>query len=391
MKGTGLERNFKEYVAPGEELVVKPAKEEYAIAKWMRKNVPIKKTKFLNHNVQYFTACKAVDGLLESHWAKGNEPFFKTRESIVDFLHVMLEHKFFHRARKVPVSEQELKSKKKEKKSVDSHDDKKDDHNDKELEKQRKEKGTDAESSVAEVKKDDGSTDKEKRKRKIRLDMHNDQRFVDGLDAYVWIYDPIPFHYWIIGTLLVLGAIGVCLFPLWPPTVRLGVYYLSVAAAGFLVFIIVLAIVRLIVFCLVWVLTFGKHHIWILPNLTEDVGFFASFWPLYQYEYKGNEVNNKSDKNKKKDKDSDAEEEAESKMDNEDVQKAVNVTAETSETKILSSQSASEDDRNHESTSAENGSQIEEVMGASESESESSQRSSTGKDFEMVDQVDLES
>lgn len=61
----------------------------------------------------------------------------------------------------------------------------------------------------------------------------------------------------------------------------LGVYYLSVAAAGFLVFIIVLAVVRLIIFCLVWILTFGKHHIWILPNLTEDVGFFASFWPLY--------------------------------------------------------------------------------------------------------------
>lgn len=50
--------------------------------------------------------------------------------------------------------------------------------------------------------------------------MHDDQRFVDNLDAYVWIYDPIPLHYWIIGTLLVLGAIGICLFPLWPPSVR---------------------------------------------------------------------------------------------------------------------------------------------------------------------------
>lgn len=62
---------------------------------------------------------------------------------------------------------------------------------------------------------------------------------------------------------------------------RLGVYYLSVAAAGFLVTIIVLAILRLIIFCLIWMLTLGKHHLWILPNLTEDVGFFASFWPLY--------------------------------------------------------------------------------------------------------------
>lgn len=37
--------------------VEKPTKEELKIAKWMRSNVPIKKTKFLNHNVEYFS-CK---------------------------------------------------------------------------------------------------------------------------------------------------------------------------------------------------------------------------------------------------------------------------------------------------------------------------------------------
>jgi len=40
----------------------------------------------------------------------------------------------------------------------------------------------------------------------------------------------------------VFGAIAVCLFPLWPPEVRLGVYYLSVAAAGFVGLIFVLCI-----------------------------------------------------------------------------------------------------------------------------------------------------
>jgi translocation protein SEC62 len=62
--------------------------------------------------------------------------------------------------------------------------------------------------------------EKEKKKRKIRLEMHFNQLFVDGLDAYVWIYDPIPAYYWLCGTLLVLGAIAICLFPLWPPSVR---------------------------------------------------------------------------------------------------------------------------------------------------------------------------
>lgn len=257
-------------------MVEKPGKDEYALAKWMRKNVAIKKTKFMNHIVEYFTAAKAIDALLESKFASGDNALFANREEVVDYLQLMLEHKFFHRARKIPVSEAELKGKgKKDKKAVNSD-------TDAEKKEKEKDKNTDAESSVVEGKPDTTNSEKVQRKRKIRLDMHNDQVFVDGLDAYVWIYDPIPFHYWIIGTLLVLGAIGVCLFPLWPPSVRLGVYYLSVAAAGFLVFIILLVIVRLIVFCLVWMLTAGKHHIWILPNLTEDVGFFASFYPLYK-------------------------------------------------------------------------------------------------------------
>lgn len=364
----------EEYVPPGEEVVEKPSKEEYSIAKWMRKNVPIKKTKFLNYAVEYFTGKKAVDGLLESKWAQGEDAFFKSREDVVDFLHLMLEHKFYHRARKVPVSEQELKARKKDKKkeATDSSDDKE--------KKKEKEKVTDAESSVVEGKQEQ-QIEKEKRKKKIRLEMHNDQRFVDSLDAYVWIYEPIPFHYWIIGTLFVLGAIGVCLFPLWPPSVRLGVYYLSVAAAGFLVFIIVLAVLRVIIFSLIWMLTLGKHHLWILPNLTEDVGFFASFWPLYNYEYKGGEQKSKEKaKKKKKDKDSDAEETLENKESNPSKPEIV---------ENIQAQDTGDEDTGYRYSKL---SEEENRDGSkSESESESSQRSSTGKDFEMVDQHELES
>ena len=39
------------------------------IAKWMKKNVPIKQTKFLYHQVGYFIGSKAVDALVESKWA----------------------------------------------------------------------------------------------------------------------------------------------------------------------------------------------------------------------------------------------------------------------------------------------------------------------------------
>lgn len=171
----------------------------------------------------------------------------------------MLVHKFFHRASKVIVLPKEDKKKKKAKSDAE------------------------VESSAAE----DKNEKKEKVRKKVKLDMHLQQIMVDANEPYVWIYDPIPLKTWFIGFGLVIGAVLVCLFPLWPRIVRTYVYYLSVAAAGFLFFIIGLAVLRFIIFCIVWGLTMGKHHFWILPNLTEDVGFWASFWPLYMYEYKG--------------------------------------------------------------------------------------------------------
>lgn len=333
---------LQEYTEPGQQKVVKPSKDEKNVAKWLKKNVKTKKTKFLSHIVEYFTSCKAVDALMKSKFAEGDNPLFTTREQAVEFLDIMLEHKFFHRAKKVPVTLDELRSKP-EKKSESTKTQEKD--------------KTDAaagggkintKSSSSSDKKDtdpEGEADaaqaaaaekKEKKKRKIRLDMHPEQIFVDGSEAYVWIYDPIPLHYWIFGFILLLGAVGICLFPLWPPLLRKGVYYLSVAAAGFLVFILALTVVRLIIFTIVWALTAGKLHFWIFPNLTEDVGFFASFWPLYEVSFlvflmslpnlsnlipQSNYVSDassstsssKSDKkskskSKKKDKDSDAEE-----------------------------------------------------------------------------------
>merc|ERR1711915_1042246 len=166
----------------------------------------------------------------------------------------------FHRAKKIPVAEKEKKKKK--------------DETDNEEEKDKKGKADD--------KKD---KEKEKKRRKIRLEMHMDQIFLDNNDAYVWIYDPTPWYYYIAGTAIVLGIIAVCLFPLWPMEMRQGVYYLSVAAAGFLVFIIVLAIIKYIIFVLLFIGSAGKLKFWIFPNLTEDVGFFESFWPIYVYTY----------------------------------------------------------------------------------------------------------
>merc|ERR1712029_475070 len=135
--------------------------------------------------------------------------------------------------------------------------------------------------------KSDAKVTDKKKKRKIRLDMHLEQLFLDGKEVYVWMYDPTPWYYWVGGTAIVLVTIAVCLFPLWPPWMRLGVHYLSIAAAGFLVFIIALAIVKYIIFAILFALSAGKLKFWIFPNLTEDVGFFESFMPVYDYTYIG--------------------------------------------------------------------------------------------------------
>lgn len=341
----------------------KPSKEEYAVAKWIRNNVPSKKTKFnRNHNVEYFTGTRAVDALLEnSPWSKSR---FETREQVTEFLDLMLRHKFFHRAKKVVISEEELykirgikkkvKETKKEKKSI-------------EKEKEESKDNKDA----TDGKDNDDKTEEKKKKPKVRLEMHMEQYFVDCNDAYVWIYEPIPIYYWFFGTLVVLGAIGVCLFPLWPSTIRQGVYYISVAAAGFLVFILALAIIRLIVFCLLWVPTLGRCHFWLLPNLTADVGFFASFWPLYQYEYYGptSESDKKvSKKKKKKEKDSD--------------------TEETSSTQLEDNSSIKEISKEHiEEISASEENKLlssELIEGEEGSEGSESDKSNTGRDFVMV-------
>ena len=40
----------------------------------------------------------------------------------------------------------------------------------------------------------------------------------------------------------------------------------------------------MILFSIVWLLTIGRISFWLLPNLTEDVGFFDSFRPLYHFQ-----------------------------------------------------------------------------------------------------------
>jgi len=195
------------------------------------------------------------------------ELIFGTREQCVGFLEELLQHKMFHRAKKIPVAVKTSNKDKKEKNKVTAKEE--------EEEEPAKSKGKD----------DRGKTSASltKKKRKIRLDMHDDQIFVDSSDAYVWLYDPESWLYWTGGAAILLGAFAVCLFPLWPPVMRTGVHYLSMGVAGCLLVITAIGVSKYLLFVLLFVLSAGTLRFWLFPNLTEDVGFIESFMPVYDY------------------------------------------------------------------------------------------------------------
>ena len=153
-------------------------KEQKEVTHWMKENVPTKKTKFLqSHIVEYFSGSKAVDLLLTSSPWAGQEGIFSSREKCVEYLDTLLRYKMFHRAKKIAVSDKDKDAKKKQKKEDE---DKTDTDADKE---------TGGETGGEEAERTEKT---EKKKRKIRLDMHLEQMFVDTSDAFVWLYDPIP-------------------------------------------------------------------------------------------------------------------------------------------------------------------------------------------------------
>lgn len=98
---------------------------------------------------------------------------------------------------------------------------------------------------------------------------------------YIWLYEGSQWKQklYSIGALVIVLAL--VLFPLWPYTLRKGVWWLSMACLGLLAAFFGLAIVRLIIFLITIVTT--KPGIWIYPNLFEDVGFFDSFKPGWEW------------------------------------------------------------------------------------------------------------
>ncbi|RPB03562.1 translocation protein [Choiromyces venosus 120613-1] len=98
---------------------------------------------------------------------------------------------------------------------------------------------------------------------------------------YTWFYEPRTWKQTIMAIGVIVVLLLVVMFPLWPPMLRLGVWYLSMGMLGLIGLFILMSIFRLILFLVTtFVLPPG---IWLYPNLFEDVGFFDSFRPLWAW------------------------------------------------------------------------------------------------------------
>ncbi|ETN85450.1 translocation protein, Sec62 family, partial [Necator americanus] len=260
------------------------SKEQDAIARYVRFNCPTLSTMFQGNEVYYFSGSKAVDTLMESKYgAKAKSEaatLFPNRQAAVNYMRDLMAYQLFFRARKLVPKKKDEKDKKGRKKKREDE-------------------------TLTETEAEDKKEEKKTKESKI---------FNDDKDVYVWVFDPTPLYKKVIGLLMVLGTIVGCLFPLWPIWLRQGVYYLSLAGIGLFGVIVVVAILRTILFGIIWLVTRGEHKLWILPNLTEDCGFFESFRPWYTYEYcpRGKSVDKDQKKKKKrKEKESDDEKEGE--------------------------------------------------------------------------------
>jgi len=107
------------------------------------------------------------------------------------------------------------------------------------------------------------------------------QIFTPG-DYYAWFYEGSQWTTYAGGLLMVGIMLGGVMFPLWPPIMRLGVWYLSIGMLGLIGLFFGIAIVRLI-FYVVTVIV-ASPGIWIFPKLFADVGFVESFIPLWEWD-----------------------------------------------------------------------------------------------------------
>jgi translocation protein SEC62 len=92
-------------------------------------------------------------------------------------------------------------------------------------------------------------------------------------EYYAWFYEGSQWTTYAGGILMVALMLAGVMFPLWPPVMRLGVWYLSMGMLGLIGLFFAIAVVRLIFYVITIVV--ASPGIWIFPKLFADVGFVS--------------------------------------------------------------------------------------------------------------------
>ena len=90
---------------------------------------------------------------------------------------------------------------------------------------------------------------------------------------FAWFYEGSQWTTYIGGVAMVAIMLAGVMFPLWPSSLRLGVWYLSILVLVLIAVFFAIAIVRLIFYIITVLVT--PPGIWIFPQLFADVGFVS--------------------------------------------------------------------------------------------------------------------
>ena len=259
------------------------------VAKYLRFNLRTKAAVLRREKVEYFIGSAAVDTLMNSKWAvtteeaneseskksrkdgEGSGVEFHTRADAVSFCNYLIDLQYITRVNKVEVRSTTD--------TADTGDD--------------EAKGKPGEQDTEQPPKKQSKTkskaeDAKKKKKRYRLEVHKKQQFRDGEDLYIWKYNPPSMSTYVIGFVVVLGAVAWTLQPLWPASTRVAMWYVAMAAACIVGVLLVLLVLRWFLFGIIVVATLGKVHFWAFPNLNEEkYGFVDSFKPFYSVERSG--------------------------------------------------------------------------------------------------------
>ena len=98
---------------------------------------------------------------------------------------------------------------------------------------------------------------------------------------YAWLWEGAQVMRKVYAALALIVVFAIVLYPLWPLKLRLGVYYLSWGFLGLLGLFFLMAIFRVILFCVTYFAV--PPGLWLYPNLWEDVSFMDSFRPVWAW------------------------------------------------------------------------------------------------------------